>query len=95
MQVSIDENLTDVQNVCFQAALLYTSSKGKIHLGLKYFQKSLLINKFNIVIVGERRIRVHTLCLPIASNLSDVLHSADQQCIIGLLAKMGILLIVV
>uniref|UniRef100_A0A0V0G5J3 Putative vesicle coat complex copii subunit sfb3 n=1 Tax=Triatoma dimidiata TaxID=72491 RepID=A0A0V0G5J3_TRIDM len=66
MQVSIDENLTDVQNVCFQAALLYTSSK------------------------GERRIRVHTLCLPIASNLSDVLHSADQQCIIGLLAKMAV-----
>ncbi|BES93297.1 Sec23/Sec24 beta-sandwich domain [Nesidiocoris tenuis] len=66
MQVSIDENLTDLQNVCFQAALLYTSSK------------------------GERRIRVHTLCLPIASNLSDVLHSADQQCIIGLLAKMAV-----
>ncbi|XP_014251110.1 protein transport protein Sec24A [Cimex lectularius] len=66
MQVSIDENLTDVQNVCFQAALLYTSSK------------------------GERRIRVHTLCLPVASNLSDVLHSADQQCIIGLLAKMAV-----
>ncbi|KAL1139045.1 hypothetical protein AAG570_009106 [Ranatra chinensis] len=66
MQVSIDENLNDIQNVCFQAALLYTSSK------------------------GERRIRVHTLCLPIASNLSDVLHSADQQCIIGLLAKMAV-----
>lgn len=28
MQVSIDENLSDMQNVCFQAALLYTSSKG-------------------------------------------------------------------
>lgn len=66
MQVSIDENLTDIQNVCFQAALLYTSSK------------------------GERRIRVHTICLPIASNLSDVLHGADQQCIIGLLAKMAV-----
>lgn len=32
MQVSIDENLTEVQNVCFQAALLYTSSKGKLNL---------------------------------------------------------------
>lgn len=28
MQISIDENLSDVQNVCFQASLLYTSSKG-------------------------------------------------------------------
>lgn len=28
MQVSIEENLADVQSVCFQAALLYTSSKG-------------------------------------------------------------------
>uniref|UniRef100_A0A1B6M3Q4 Uncharacterized protein n=1 Tax=Graphocephala atropunctata TaxID=36148 RepID=A0A1B6M3Q4_9HEMI len=66
MQVTIDENLTDVQNVCFQAALLYTSSK------------------------GERRIRVHTLCLPVASNLADILHGADQQCIVGLLAKMAV-----
>lgn len=66
MQVAIDENLSDVQSVCFQAALLYTSSK------------------------GERRIRVHTLCLPVAANLSDILHSADQQCIVGLLAKMAV-----
>ncbi|KAK3915556.1 Protein transport protein Sec24B [Frankliniella fusca] len=66
MQVSIEENLSDMQNVCFQAALLYTSGK------------------------GERRIRVHTLCLPIAANLPDILHSADQQCIIGLLAKMAV-----
>lgn len=29
MQISIDENLSDMQSVCFQAALLYTSSKGK------------------------------------------------------------------
>ncbi|XP_069684298.1 protein transport protein Sec24A isoform X2 [Periplaneta americana] len=66
MQVSVEESLSDVQNVCFQAALLYTSSK------------------------GERRIRVHTLCLPVAANLSDILYSADQQCIVGLLAKMAV-----
>ncbi|CAL1689443.1 unnamed protein product [Lasius platythorax] len=66
MQISIDENLSDVQNVCFQASLLYTSSK------------------------GERRIRVHTLCLPVVSSLSDVLYSADQQCIVGLLSKMAV-----
>lgn len=66
MQVSIDENLSDVDTVCFQAALLYTSSK------------------------GERRIRVHTLCLPVVSALHEIVHSADQQCIVGLLAKMAV-----
>ena len=39
--------------------------------------------------LGERRIRVHTMCLPIASTISEVIQSADQQCIVGLLAKMG------
>ncbi|XP_026328680.1 protein transport protein Sec24A [Hyposmocoma kahamanoa] len=66
MQLTIEESLSDLQQVCFQAALLYTSSK------------------------GERRIRVHTLALPVATNLTDVLHSADQQCIIGLLSKMAV-----
>ncbi|XP_032511494.2 protein transport protein Sec24A [Danaus plexippus] len=66
MQLSIDESLTELQHVCFQAALLYTSSK------------------------GERRIRVHTLSLPVASTLPDVLHSADQHAVIGLLAKMAV-----
>lgn len=28
MQIAIEENLSDLQSVCFQAALLYTSSKG-------------------------------------------------------------------
>lgn len=42
-----------------------------------------------VMYAGERRIRVHTLCLPIASNLADILHGADQQCIVGLLAKMA------
>lgn len=66
MQVSIDESLSDLHTVCFQAALLYTSSR------------------------GERRIRVHTLCVPVASTLPDILASADQQCIVGLLAKMAV-----
>lgn len=30
MQVAIEESLSDLQNVCFQAALLYTSSKGML-----------------------------------------------------------------
>ncbi|CAK1553420.1 unnamed protein product [Leptosia nina] len=66
MQLTIEESLSDLQQVCFQAALLYTSSK------------------------GERRIRVHTMALPIATTLTDVLHAADQQCIVGLLSKMAV-----
>lgn len=66
MQVSIDEDLKDCREVSFQAALLYTSSK------------------------GERRIRVHTLCVPTTASLQEVIQSADQQCIVGLLAKMAV-----
>jgi len=31
MQVVIDENLTDLQTVSFQAAVLYTSSRGNFY----------------------------------------------------------------
>lgn len=65
MQMSIEDSLTENSVVCFQAALLYTSSK------------------------GERRIRVHTMCLPVTNQLSEIYAGADQQAIIGLLAKMG------
>lgn len=43
-------------------------------------------------VAGERRIRVHTLALPVANTLPEVLYAADQQCIVGLLSKMGELL---
>merc|ERR1719394_1500145 len=66
MQVAIEEDLKDYREVSFQAALLYTSSK------------------------GERRIRVHTLCIPTSASLQEVIQSADQQCIVGLLSKMAV-----
>ncbi|KFM58631.1 Protein transport protein Sec24A, partial [Stegodyphus mimosarum] len=66
MQIAIEENLTEYNSVCFQAAVLYTSSN------------------------GERRIRVHTLSLPVVSILQDVLGGADQETIIGLVAKMAV-----
>ncbi|KAL5018602.1 hypothetical protein ScPMuIL_004324 [Solemya velum] len=66
MQMSIEDSLTDVSQICFQAALLYTSSK------------------------GERRIRVHTLCVPTTNELSEVYAGADQQAISSLLAKMAV-----
>ncbi|XP_052471494.1 protein transport protein Sec24B isoform X2 [Carassius gibelio] len=66
VQMSIEESLADTSLACFQAALLYTSSKGK------------------------RRIRVHTLCLPVVSQLSEVFAGADIQAITCLLANMAI-----
>ncbi|CAG5124241.1 unnamed protein product, partial [Candidula unifasciata] len=38
----------------------------------------------------ERRIRVHTLCLPVTEQLSEIFVSADQLAVAALLAKMGI-----
>ncbi|XP_072486016.1 protein transport protein Sec24A [Notamacropus eugenii] len=66
VQMSVEENLTDIQVVSFQSALLYTSSK------------------------GERRIRVHTMCLPVVSTLNEVYLGADVQAISGLLANMAV-----
>ncbi|XP_051834135.1 protein transport protein Sec24A isoform X1 [Antechinus flavipes] len=66
VQMSVEENLTDIQVVSFQSALLYTSSK------------------------GERRIRVHTMCLPVVSTLNEVYLGADVQAITGLLANMAV-----
>ncbi|TRY93965.1 hypothetical protein DNTS_021119 [Danionella cerebrum] len=66
VQMSIEESLADTSLACFQAALLYTSSKGK------------------------RRIRVHTLCLPVVSQLNEVFAGADIQAITCLLANMAI-----
>uniref|UniRef100_A0A8C4X909 SEC24 homolog A, COPII coat complex component n=1 Tax=Erpetoichthys calabaricus TaxID=27687 RepID=A0A8C4X909_ERPCA len=66
VQMSIEDNLVDMQVVSFQAALLYTSSK------------------------GERRIRVHTMCLPVVNSLADIFAGADVQAITGLLASMAV-----
>ncbi|XP_069826047.1 protein transport protein Sec24A isoform X1 [Dendropsophus ebraccatus] len=50
------------------------------------FQSALLYTSSK----GERRIRVHTMCLPVASALSDVYAGADVQAVIGLLANMAV-----
>ncbi|KAJ2939658.1 hypothetical protein O0L34_g14377 [Tuta absoluta] len=49
-----------------------------------------MLLKYLLFVSGERRIRVHTMALPVATSLTDVLHSADTQCIIGLLSKMAV-----
>ncbi len=41
------------------------------------------------MILGERRIRVHTLSLPVSANLMDICCNADQEAVVSLIAKMG------
>uniref|UniRef100_A0A8C8JU64 SEC24 homolog B, COPII coat complex component n=1 Tax=Oncorhynchus tshawytscha TaxID=74940 RepID=A0A8C8JU64_ONCTS len=53
---------------------------------LACFQSALLYTSSK----GKRRIRVHTLCLPVVSQLSDVYAGADVQAITCLLANMAI-----
>ncbi|VDO36490.1 unnamed protein product [Haemonchus placei] len=62
--VSMDEKLSTT--ACFQAALLYTSSK------------------------GDRRIRVHTMCLPTTADLAQVYSNFDLKATISLIAKIGV-----
>ena len=48
-----------------------------------------LLLKYVFCFKGERRIRVHTLCLPVVNSLSDVFSGADVEAVTGLLACMG------
>ncbi|XP_067632587.1 protein transport protein Sec24A isoform X2 [Eurosta solidaginis] len=50
------------------------------------FQAALLYTNSD----GERRIRVHTICLPVTGSLPEVMHAADTEAIIGLLSKMAV-----
>ena len=63
LQACIEEKLQPV--ACFQAALLYTSSK------------------------GDRRIRVHTICLPTTGDLQKIYEHFDVKAAISLLVKIG------
>ncbi|UJR15134.1 hypothetical protein I4U23_002099 [Adineta vaga] len=38
---------------------------------------------------GERRIRVHTLSLPVSATLKDICSNADQEAMVALIAKMA------
>lgn len=38
---------------------------------------------------GERRIRVHTMCIPIAKTAPEILNNVDCDAVVALLAKMG------
>lgn len=48
-------------------------------------------NLFFIIISlsGERRIRVHTLALPVTTKLADIYAYADQEAVALSLSKLG------
>lgn len=59
---------------------------GLTDASLACFQTALLYTSSK----GERRIRVHTLCLPVVSSLADVYAGVDVQAAICLLANMAV-----
>lgn len=56
---------------------------------LVHLYQEILQNDLYLFLLGERRIRVHTLCLPVVSSLADVYAGADVQAVVCLLANMG------
>lgn len=38
---------------------------------------------------GERRIRVHTISMPVVATVADVINNANQEAVVGMLCKMG------
>ena len=52
---------------------------------LVYFQAAVLFS----TPAGERRIRVHTLVLPVSGNILEVYSGIDNQAMICMLSKMG------
>jgi protein transport protein SEC24 len=90
--VSIDEDLKDSREVSFQAAFLYTSSKGKrrIRSQLNICILDMQIRFVNVCDCICCVCRVHTLCLPTSASLQEVVQGADQHCIVGLLSKMAV-----
>ncbi|VDK48306.1 unnamed protein product [Anisakis simplex] len=40
-------------------------------------------------VAGDRRIRVHTMCIPLTTNLQTLYDALDAQCAFMLLSKIG------
>lgn len=82
--IQMEEPISDLHTVSFQSALLYTSSRGSTLF------RPLLPPTSRLSGAGDRRIRVHTLCLPVSKSLQEVVGSADAGAIASLLAKMAV-----
>ena len=73
---------------CSEQAI--TPHRAHTHCGIRVFLNlsppPSLLPSFPL---GERRIRVHTLCLPVTSEPSILYSKFNIQAIVGVLANMG------
>lgn len=81
-------DLIALPNVCPDAsyAIQMTISEDLKEFSQVALQAALLYTASN----GERRIRVHTIALPVVTVIGEVLAGADQEAIACLLAKMAV-----
>jgi protein transport protein SEC24 len=84
IEIQIEETIT-APFVVFQTAVLHTTCYGQSKL-----HTSSPSPADNPWLLGERRIRVITMALPVTSNLSEVFASADQVAIATLLANKAV-----
>ena len=99
IHLKVDETLEVGTNAVVQCALLYTSSRGllttsrlsrDLNDSKRWIRNCLhILARIHRVLVGNRRIRFHTLLLPVSDRPEDILASADKQAIVALLAKMA------
>lgn len=66
-------------------ALEFTCANATVNAASVCVQCALLYTSFS----GERRIRVHTLTVPVCSNLTDMYQRADSDASVSLLAKIA------
>jgi hypothetical protein len=48
-----------------------------------------MYEKIVISFVGERRIRVHTLSVPVSDSLPEIFAAVDQEAIASIVGKIG------
>jgi protein transport protein SEC24 len=86
IEIQIEETIT-APFVVFQTAVLHTTCHGQSLSSPSHPSQNKADSPW---LIGERRIRVITLALPVTTNLSEVFASADQVAIATLLANKAV-----
>ena len=76
-QLAVDCDKTFTMQLTLEDTLLTTQTV--------YFQVALLYTSSS----GERRIRVHTIAVPVVSDLGEMYRNADTGAIISLMSRLG------